>query len=61
MVTFKNKDYVGRNYECANIVACQTKENYPNDNRKWVICDDDVVKNLTQLYIENDVRYFGYL
>ena len=60
MTTFKNTNFTKRNYECTNIVFCQS-EIKPDDN--WVECDEIEIElsNCYQLYIQNDVRYFGYL
>jgi hypothetical protein len=58
MKTFKNVKFVKRDYEATNIVACQA-ESAPNEN--WIECDEAVLAKLTQLWIENGVRYFGYL
>ena len=58
--TFKNKNYKKRDYESTNKIACTAVE-APNEN--WIECDKDIIEdmNLTQLYMENSVRYYGYL
>lgn len=58
MKTFKNKNYKTRNYECTNVVACQS-EVAPNEN--YIECNETVLNGLTQLYTCDGVRYFGYL
>jgi hypothetical protein len=58
MNTYKNKNYTSRNYECTNIVCCEASE-APNAN--WVACDGSELDNLSQLYLENGIRYYGYL
>lgn len=58
MKTFKNKNYTTRDYECTNVIACQA-EVAPNDN--WIECDESILTNLKQLWIEAGVRYFGHL
>lgn len=58
METFKNVNFTKRNYECTNIVAC-VAEQAPNAN--YAPADEAILENLTQLWIENGVRYYGYL
>ena len=58
MKTFKNKNFVKRDYECTNVVFCQSKSN-PNESN-WEECDESDI-NCEQLYIIENVRYFGYL
>jgi hypothetical protein len=60
MQTFKNKNFKKRNYDCTNVVFCQA-DTAPDNN--WVPCNESQIETLkcTQLYIMNDVRYFGYL
>jgi len=60
MTTFKNKNFTKRNYELTNIVFCQSN-NAPNEN--WVECDPNEISEMKcqQLYIQDDVRYFGYM
>ena len=57
MKTFKNKNFTKRNYDCTNIVYCQS-ELAPNEN--WIECDETENK-LNHLYTQDGVRYFGYL
>jgi hypothetical protein len=60
MKAFKNKNFTKRNYECKNIVFCKG-EIAPNDN--WIECDEMEIDLMGagSLYIENNVRYFGFL
>jgi len=58
MNTYRNKNYTKRNYECSNVIAC-VAEIAPNDN--WVLADEDILQPLMKLWIENGVRYYGYL
>jgi len=57
---FKNENFTQRDYECTNVVFCQA-ESAPNEN--WIECDEKELVNSRcgQLYIQADVRYFGYL
>lgn len=57
MKTFKNTQYKNINTELSNIVFCQS-ETAPNENWTEV---DETENNLNQLYMQNGVRYFGYL
>jgi hypothetical protein len=58
MKTFKNKNFTKRNYECTNVVFCQA-ETAPDAN--WVECNENEIGNCQQLWLQNGVRYFGYL
>ncbi len=58
MATFKNKNFITRNYECTSVIAC-TADVAPNDNYK--LADEAVLEGLTHLYTESGVRYFGHL
>ena len=58
MKTFRNTLFTKRNYECTNIVACKA-EKAPGDN--WVECDESFLANLTQLWIQGGVAFFGYM
>jgi len=57
-MTFKNRNFTKRNYECTNIVACEA-DAPPADY--FVPCDPAELKGLTHLWTERGVRYFGYL
>ena len=57
MKTFKNTQYKNRDFDCSNIVFCQA-EKAPSEN--WIEVDESE-NNLNQLYMQDGVRYFGYL
>lgn len=61
MKTFRNKNFIKRDYECTNIVFCQSLSN--TDPPKWDECTESEIKtrNCIQLFKENDIIYFGYL
>lgn len=65
--TFRNTEFVKRDYECTNIVACQAESAvaigrcFDERSPKWVECDDSVLNGLTMLGIERGVRLYGYL
>lgn len=59
MKTFRNTAFTRRDYECTNIVACQT-ESAPA-GQHWEECDESILDGLDQLWIESGVRYFGYM
>lgn len=58
MATFKNKNFTKRNYECTNVIACVAAA-APDEN--YIESDEAVLQGLTQLWIENGVRYYGHL
>jgi len=57
MKTFKNTNFIKRNYKCTNLVFCQAQD-APDSN--WIECDESE-NNLDHLYTSNGVRYFGWL
>ena len=59
MKTFKNTNFKSRDYECTNIVACVGHMKPNSDN--WVMCNSSVLSNLTKLYTQNGITYYGYL
>jgi len=63
MNTYRNKNFVRRDYDCTNVVFCQTPGMPPNDGRSWVLCNDYEIesRNCTQLWRQGDATYFGYL
>ena len=60
MITFKNKNFTKRDYECTNVVFCQS-EIAPNEN--WIECDESEIQEMkcNQLYTQAGVKYYGYL
>lgn len=58
MKTFKNKMFVKRNCDCTNVVFC-VAENAPNDN--WIETNEAIPQSMQQLWIENGVRFYGWL
>lgn len=60
MKTFRNKNFVKRNYECTNTVFCQAEKS-PNENYIETTEADLTESKCQALYTENDVRYFGFL
>lgn len=61
MKTFKNKNFIKRDYECTNIIACQSLEAPLKNSEAWIECDESILNGLMQLWIENEVKYFGHL
>ena len=58
MNTFKNRNYTKRDYECTNIVCCES-ETAPNDN--WIECDKSELTKLSRLHREGETIYYGYM
>ena len=54
----ENGKIKNRDYECTNVICCQG-ETAPND--QWQECKPELIKDLDlcQLWIENNVKYFG--
>lgn len=58
MQTFKNKNFVKRDYECTNVVAC-VAESAPNEN--YIDAPEFDISDLTHIYSQNGVKYYGFL
>ena len=60
MKTFKNTSFKTRNYDCTNLVFCQS-ETAPSEN--WIECDEVEISLMgcNHLYSQAGVRYFGFL
>jgi len=58
--TFRNVNFKTRDYEATNIVACQARK---APGKEWEECDASIIEelNLTQLWIQGFVRFFGYM
>lgn len=65
MPTYRNNKFTKRNYDCTNIVFCQVNDTdlIPKPKENWTECDKTEIKdrNCQQLWIQGDVKYFGYL
>jgi hypothetical protein len=57
--TFKNKNFIKRNYESGNIVACVGE--FPPKEGDWIECDDSILVGKTRLWIQGGIQYFGWL
>lgn len=62
MRTFRNNKFVKRDYESTNVVFCQATDK-PEPKENWSECPESEIKtrNCEQLWIQADVKYFGYL
>ena len=60
MKTFKNKNFIKRDYDSTNIVFCQAQQAPSED---WIECDESELTNSTcnQLHRIVDEVYFGWL
>jgi hypothetical protein len=58
MTTFRNTNYIKRDYETTNVVACVAAA-APGPN--WEPADESVLSGLQSLWLANGVRYYGYL
>ena len=61
MTVFKNKNFTKRDYEATNIVACVAEAAPQTSDNRWQPADEAALNGLTQLWIENGVRFYGYL
>lgn len=65
MKTFRNTSFTKRNYECTNIVMCQTdgdpKVQGDRQSIAWEETTQQIPAGMVSLYVCNGVRYFGYL
>lgn len=62
---YRNRNFVKRNPDCTNIVACKVTEPFDFNNPNFVLMDneegEELLKTLTPLYIQAGVQYYGYL
>lgn len=61
MTTYRNRYFVKRDYECTNLVACVAETAPQTPDNQWIEDDDCILEGLTQLYIQNGVRFYGWL
>jgi len=62
MKTYKNKNYTKRNYECTNIIFCETDNILNTENPEiWIEIESIDIANTTQLWQQNGVIYYGFL
>ena len=59
MKTFRNANFVKRDYECANVVACQS-EQAPAGNQ-WVEADEGILAGLSLLFRQGGAAFYGYM
>ncbi len=58
MKTFKNKNFISRNYEGMNVVFCVAIA-APDGN--WIETSESIPASMVQLWIQDGVRYFGWM
>lgn len=64
MAIYRNTRFTERNYECTNLVACETVEEDATIPEGYELADAAFcayARNLTPLWIEGGIRYSGYL
>ena len=62
MNIYRNINFVKRDYECTNLIFCQS-ETLPNDNYRLTTDNKDIMyfNTLTKIYSVNNASYYGYL
>jgi len=56
---FIHKNFTKRNYDCTNVVVCEA-DKAPNEF--WLPATEDAIKpSMSMLWIENGVKYFGWM
>lgn len=58
-MTFRDRHFTKRNYECTNVVACQAEEAPETSDDRWV-ASEDALRGLDYLWTERGVSYYGY-
>jgi hypothetical protein len=64
MTIYRNTRFTERNYECTNVVACELVDAGARIPEGYEVANDAFrayARNLTPLWIEAGVRYYGYL
>ena len=59
MTTYRNTSFTKRDYECTNVVACQSDTAAPAGN--WEVADESILRGLTMLWVQAGVRYYGFM
>lgn len=58
---YRNRFFTKRDYETSNIVAITAPHKPETEDDRWTRAIPDILKGLTMIYREGDVRYYGYL
>jgi hypothetical protein len=65
MTVYKNINFVKRDYECTNIVACKLEPDAfarePKVPEGYEPADPAILNGLTPLWLTAGVRFYGYL
>lgn len=57
MNIYRNINFTKRNYECQQIVACESADAPSKD---YEPCNPAILNRLTHLYTQDGVRYWGF-
>jgi hypothetical protein len=58
---YRNRNFTKRNYELTNVVACSPVDAGAVIPPNYDQADASLIANLTPLWIEGGVRYYGWL
>lgn len=58
---YRNKNFIKRDYDCTNKVACEILTNDAKVPANYIPADPSILDKLTSLYVVDNVRYWGYL
>lgn len=61
MKTYRNANWVKRNYECTNVVACISPVKPTSGHAEWVESDESILEGLTMLHSIGAATFYGYL
>lgn len=61
MEVFRNKNFTKRNYECTNVVACSRVDDDAKLPENYEPAPESLIENLTPLWIEGGIRYWGWM
>lgn len=60
MATFRNRNFVKRDYECQNVVACRSDVAPVSPDHRWEAADEVILAGLTLLCVQAGVCFYGY-
>lgn len=61
MQVYRNTLFVKRNYDCTNIAACSVVDDGAKIPEHYEPADESLIANMTPLWIESGIRYWGWL
>lgn len=58
---YRNTRFTKRNYECTNVAACIPVDANAKVPEHYEVVSSDFISNMTPLWIEGGIQYWGWL